>query len=184
MSVFPHRPLRRAASGTPRTLTKAILLLVGTCLTAIASRGVVVPPVQAQVINSARLTAAAGVIVGSVVDGSDRPVPAARLRLRDLETGRIVMTTRGDEEGRFQFSGVPAGAYVVELVDDGSHVLGLTQSFTTAPGETARVVLRVASRMRWYEGFFANAATAAVSSAAALGITSVGTGLQPDSGRF
>jgi hypothetical protein len=140
--------------------------------------------VEAQVISSARLTAAAGAVAGTVVNGDDKPVVAARLRLRDLETGRILMTTRGDEEGRFLFTGVPAGTYVVELVADGSRVEGVTHSVGIAPGETARVILRLASRRPWYSGFFSNAAIAAVSSAASLGITSVGTGLQPDSGRF
>ena len=161
------------------------ILLVGICVTALTLGAVVFNrPAQAQVISSARLTEAAGAIVGTVVKGNDKPLAAARLRLRDLETGRILMTTRGDEEGRFQFSGVPAGAYVVELVDDDSRVLGVTQSFSMAPAETARVVLRLASQLPWYSGFFTNAAIAAVSSAASLGITSVGPGLQPDSARF
>jgi hypothetical protein len=69
-------------------------------------------------------------------------------------------------------------------VADGSRVEGVTHSVGIAPGETARVILRLASRRPWYSGFFSNAAIAAVSSAASLGITSVGTGLQPDSGRF
>ena len=185
MSVIPDKPERRASSGPRGVRMKASLLLAGMCLTAIAVCGVLLGrPAQAQVMTSAKLTAAAGAIAGTVVNGNDQPVPAARLRLRELETGRILMTARGDEEGRFVFSGVPAGSYVVELVDDGSRVRGVTQSFSMAPGETAHVVLRLASREPWYSGFFTNAAIAAVSSAASLGITSVGPGLQADSGRF
>ena len=164
MSVIPDKPERRASSGPRGVRMKASLLLAGTCLTAIAVCGVLLSrPAQAQVITSAKLTAVASAIAGTVVNGNDQPVPAARLRLRELETGRILMTTRGDEDGRFMFSGVPAGSYVVELVDDGSHVQGVTQSFSMAPGETAHVVLRLASREPWYSGFFTNAAIAAVS---------------------
>lgn len=164
---------------------KAAVLLVAVSLGAVALSAIFFAHVvEAQVTMSARLTAAAGAVAGIVVNGNDRPVAAARVRLRDLETGRVLMTTRGDEEGRFLFTGVPAGSYVVEIVDDGSRVQGVTQSFSLSPGETARVVLRLASRQPWYSGFFTNAAISAVSSAASLGITSVGTGVQPDSGRF
>ena len=164
---------------------KATLLLAAICVSAVALSTIFLAHVvEAQVITSARLTAAAGAIAGTVVNGNDKPVAAARLRLRDLETGRVVMMTRGDEDGQFFFTGVPAGSYIVELVDDGSLVRGVTQSFSVSAGETVRVVLRLSSRLPWYSGFFTNAALAAVSSAASLGITSVGTGLQPDSGRF
>ena len=163
---------------------KTTLLLAAICVSAVTLSTIFLAHVvEAQVITSARLTAAAGAIAGTVVNGNDKPVAAARLRLRDLETGRVLMTTRGDEDGQFFFTGVPAGSYVVELVDDGSLVRGVTQRFSVSAGEMVRVVLRLSSRS-WYSGFFTNAALAAVSSAASLGITSVGTGLQPDSGRF
>jgi hypothetical protein len=185
MTVIPHKRARWTSFRPASARKKAALLLGAICLGAVVlATFSFAHVVEAQVIGSARLTAAAGAISGTVVNGNDKPVAAARLRLRDLETGRILMTTRGDEEGRFLFTGVPAGAYVVELVDEGSQVQGVTQSFGVTPGETARVVLRLASRQPWYSGFFSNAAIAAVSSAASLGVTSVGTGLQPDSGRF
>ena len=132
----------------------------------------------------ATLTSQAGSIAGTVLDGLDQPIPAARLRLRDLTRGRIVMTTRGDEQGRFQFSGVPSGQYVVEFVDEGGSVRALGQTFTVTPGETVATFIRLGARVPWYKGFFANAATAAVSSAAGLGVTAVGSGGQPASARF
>jgi hypothetical protein len=118
------------------------------------------------------------------VNGNDEPVPGARLRLRDISTGRILMVTRGNQDGHFQFTGVPSGSYLVELVDEAGRVLAVGHTFTMAPGETVATFIRVGARAPWYSGFFKNAALAAVSSAAGLGITAVGTGLQPASGRF
>ena len=183
MNVIPEKPERRVRSGPKDTRMKKSLLLGGICLIAVAVAGDFGLPAHAQVVTRATLTEAASTIVGTVVNANDKPVPAATLRLRELETGRILMTTRGDEEGRFQFTGVPAGSYIVELVDDGSRVLAVTQGFTLPPAEQVQVLLRLPSRP-WYSGFFTNAAIAAVSSAASLGVTAVGPGVQPASARF
>ena len=132
----------------------------------------------------ATLTAHAGVIVGVVRDGTERPVAAARLRLRDLTSGRIVMTTRSDQEGGFHFKGVPSGSYVVELVDESGTVRALSGTCSLRSGEPVSTFIRLGARPPWYSGFFTNAAMAAVSAAAGLGVTAVGSGFQPASGRF
>lgn len=132
----------------------------------------------------ATLTAHAGSIVGTVTDAAERPLPAARLRLRDLTSGRILMTTRADEDGRFRFHGVPSGSYLVELVDENGGVLAVSRTFAMTPAETIVTTVRLGARAAWYAGFFSNAATAVVSSAAGLGITAVGSGAQPASSRF
>ena len=159
--------------------------LVGICLAVAIVVGT--PPADgpyAQTTSRATLTAHAGAIVGTATDGAERPVPGARLRLRDVSTGRILMTTRADEDGRFRFQGVPAGSYFVELVDENGAVLALGRTFAMTPAETVVTTVRLGARAPWYTGFFSNAATAAVSSAAGLGLTAVGTGRQPASGRF
>jgi hypothetical protein len=167
---------------TSRTLCGAVCLAVLIGTGAIPGNGVTA---QAQTpSNRATLTAHAGTIVGTALDGNDKPIPAARLRLRELTGGRIVMVTRGDQEGNFRFTGVPAGQYLVELVDERGGVLGVSKTFSTAPAETMVTFIRLGARVPWYTGFFTNAAVAAVSSAAGLGVTAVGTGLQPASGRF
>jgi hypothetical protein len=134
--------------------------------------------------SRATLTARAGAVAGTVRDGQDRALAGGRLRLRDAASGRIVMTARADQEGNFRFTGVPSGAYLVELVNEDGSVLAVGQTFPIAPAETVTTFVRLGARAPWYRGFFSNAALSAVSSAAGLGITAVGSGLQPASGRF
>ena len=135
-------------------------------------------------VSRATLTAHAGNVAGAVKDGNDEPVPGSHLRLRDLAAGRIVATTRADQNGQFRFAGVSAGSYLVELVDDRGNVRAVGQTFTLGPGDTIATLVRVGGEPRWYHGFFTNAALTAVSSAATLGVTAVGNGGQPTSGRF
>lgn len=140
---------------------------------------------QAQTpVRGVELTSRAATIVGVVLNGDDKPVPAVPLRLRDASTGRIVMTTQGNQQGGFRLTGVPRGAYLVEAVDDAGNVRGVSQTFRVGPAETFSTIVRLTERRPWYSGFFSNAAVAAVSSAAVIGVTAVGNGTQPASGRF
>jgi hypothetical protein len=160
-------------------------LLGAVCLSIALAATLAVPAAYAQTPESrVTLTSHAGSVLGSARDGADRPIAAARLRLRNLEAGRILMTTRGDQEGNFRFTGVPSGSYLVELVDENGVVLGVGQTFRITPAETVATLIRLGARAPWYAGFFSNAAMAAVSSAAGLGVTAVGNGIQPASGRF
>lgn len=135
-------------------------------------------------VQGVELSAYAGAIAGTVLDGGERAVPAARLSLRDVTSGRILMTTRGNQQGDFSFAGIPADSYLVEFVDEEGNVRGVSQTFVVRPRETVSTIVRVGARRAWYNGFFQNAALAAVSSAAGLGITAAGNGSQPASGRF
>lgn len=130
------------------------------------------------------LSSRAATILGTVVDGDDKPIAAAHLRLRDLTTSRIATTTRGDQIGEFRFNGVPASSYIVEFVDGDANVRGVSQTLVVTPGQTRTTIVRVGSRRPWYAGFFNNAAMAVVSAAASVGVTAVGNGFQPASGRF
>ena len=137
------------------------------------------PPVR-----GVELTSRAATIAGNVVDGDDRPVAGARLRLRNVADGRLVASAHGNQNGQFRFAGVASGSYLVESIDERGDVRGVSQTFTVGPGETLTVVVRLTTHRPWYSGFFSNAAIAAVSSAAAIAVTAVGNGGQPASGRF
>jgi hypothetical protein len=129
------------------------------------------------------IRADAGTVTGTVWNRNDTPVVPARLRLRDVTSGRVVRTTEGDQLGRFTFLKIPPGSYIVELVDNSGSVLALGPMFTLGPLETVATFIRLGTTAPWYAGFFSNAAAAALASAAALGLTAVGNGGQPASGR-
>jgi hypothetical protein len=114
----------------------------------------------------------------------DTPLPDAPLQLRDLSTGQIVGSTRANELGRFSFSRVPAGKYIVELVDENRNILALGDMFTIGQEQTVATIIRLATSTRWYGGFLSNAAAAAIAAAATVGVTALGNGGQPASARF
>src|SRR5688572_30777495 len=125
-----------------------------------------------------------GTVTGTAWHSDNTPVSHAWLRLRDVATGRIVIRTQADAAGRFTFRPVPSGTYLVELVDESDRILGAGQMVAVEPGETVATFIRLGPQIPWYSGFFGNVAAAAVASAAALGLTAVGDGLQPASARF
>jgi hypothetical protein len=124
-----------------------------------------------------------GTIVGTVWKHDNTPVPNGLLRLRDVASGRILMGTQADALGRFSFPVVPAGSYLLELVNERGDVLAVGQMFSLRLNETVATFIRLGARAPWYSGFFSNAAAAALVSAAALGVTAVGNGGQPASAR-
>ena len=152
------------------------LLPVGPLATAAQNR----PDVQLD----ESLSPKGGTVTGTVWRSDNTPLPDAPLQLRDVSTGQIVRSTRGNELGRFTFPNVSAGNYVVELVDEHRNVLALGERFSIGPTETVSTFIRLAASSRWYEGFFMNAAAAAIAAAAAVGVTAVGNGGQPASARF
>ena len=125
-----------------------------------------------------------GTVTGTVWRRDDSPLPDAPLQLRDVTTGQVVRSTRGDRAGRFTFVKVNAGSYIVELVDESRNVLALGQMFSIGQTETVATFIRLgASASSWYGGFFGSAAAAVLAAAAAAGVTAIGNGGQPASGR-
>jgi hypothetical protein len=112
-------------------------------------------------------------IVGVAWNADDSPIPDARVRLRNLASGRLEAAAVGNAAGHFTFSGVAGGSYVIELVNDRGRVLAVSHAFVVAQGETVATFVRLGTRVPWFAGFFRNAAAAAVSSAASLGVTAL-----------
>ena len=122
-----------------------------------------------------------GTVVGHAWRADGSPYPQARLRLRDVQTGRPTATAVADDRGQFTFDRVPPGAYVVELLDGTEHVIAIGPLFGVSRDETVTTFVRLATKSPWFSGFFTNAATAAIAVASGLGITATGSSGLPAS---
>jgi hypothetical protein len=88
-------------------------------------------------------------------------------------TGKITGAALADDHGQFRLDQVPAGTYIVELVDESGSVLAVGHVFSAASDDTVATFVRLSTHVPWYDGFFANAAAAAIATAASEGITAL-----------
>ena len=114
-------------------------------------------------------------VTGVVWNYDNSPVAGARVRLRNLRSGRIEAVAVGDEAGRVVFAGLEGGAYAIEYVNDNGKVLALGNGFRVEAGETAATFVRLAAKSPWFAGFFSNAAAAAIAAASSAGVTALGS---------
>ena len=116
-----------------------------------------------------------GVVRGVVWSGDNSPIANAKVRLRNIETGRVVSASETSSDGQFTFAGVAKSSYLVELVSDNGKVLAVGPAFRLEPGQTVSTVVRLPTRRSWYAGMFSNAAAVVIAAASSVGLTAVGT---------
>ena len=144
-----------------------------------ASIAVAVLLVATPVMYGASAPARGTSIRGNAWTADNQPIPAAKLRLRNLASGKVEAATQANDAGEFTFTNVEGGTYLVELVNDSGHVLAVGHRFSIAPGETAGTFVRLGTRVPWFSGFFGNAAAAVASMAASQGITALAPIVRP-----
>ena len=120
--------------------------------------------------GAAPVAARATSIQGNAWTAENAPIPRARLRLRNVTSGKIDGTAIANEAGQFTFSNMEPGTYLVELVSESASVLAVSHVFTIGADETVATFVRLGNRAPGLLGFFENAATAVASGAASLGI--------------
>ncbi len=117
--------------------------------------------------------AGSGSLIGAVWTQANEPVPDVIVRLRSVVSRRIERFALANELGRFEFRDLEGGQYIVEVVGEDGKLLAVGHPLSLAPGETVATFVRLGMRIPWLSGFFNNAAAAAVSTAANLGLTAV-----------
>ena len=100
-----------------------------------------VPLTLAAAAGNATITGVARTTAGQVLSGHT-------VRLRSVRTGDLVATTVPSAGGKFHFGRLDAGSYVVEVVDPGGKIVGVSSITTVTDGTTASVALTVASTTR------------------------------------
>lgn len=173
-----HAAERPARTAGARRCSRGVMV-VATMLLVLTSRDVGTAQTPASRQPTAPLTV--GLVIGSAWKGDTQPYPLARIRLRDVETGRPAARTIADGDGRFRFERVDPGAYVVELLSLEDKVLAVGDLFGVLAGGQATTVVRLGAKAPWFAGFFGNAAAAAIAAASTLGVTAVGSNGSPAS---
>jgi hypothetical protein len=122
-----------------------------------------------------------GSVRGVVWNADNTPLPNAKVRLRNLHTGRVDAAAAANENGQFRFDSLESGSYVIELVGPDGRVIALGQSFRVEPGETVATFIRLGARPPRFAGLFSNTAAAVISAASSAGVTAVGSNAAPAS---
>lgn len=68
-------------------------------------------------------------ISGSAFKTDLQPVSSGTVRLRSMDTARIVANATTTETGRYAFESVQPGNYILELVDVNAQIVGMTPPF-------------------------------------------------------
>ena len=118
-------------------------------------------------------------IVGVAWNADNSPLPDARVRLRDVVTGKVAATATADGSGRFTFEPIEPGSYLVELVTDKGRIIAVGHTFTAAPGDTVATFVRVGAKAPWFAGFCPTAAAGVAATAASAGVTAIAPEAKP-----
>jgi len=90
--------------------------------------------------HPATALAAAGTVEGAIKDALQRPIPGAQLRL-ESGAGRVVGRTTTDDQGRFMFTGIAAGTYVVAAEKAGFETATAIVTVTETEGASAELTM-------------------------------------------
>jgi hypothetical protein len=169
--------MRALFSFPVRRLVRTLTMLV------VCGAATVVLAAGPDAVRTTRVVSGSGstTITGSAWNADNTPIPGARLQLRDVVSGKIRGAALADEAGRFSFTNIEGGTYVVEMVDAGGKVVTIGHAFVIAPGETVATFVRLGNRVPWFSGFFNNAAGAVVSTASSQGIAAIAPVQLPES---
>jgi carboxypeptidase family protein len=71
---------------------------------------------------------------GTASDSSGHALANANVQLRNVSTGQLVGNATTNGTGQFSFPSLPAGSYLVEVVDQSGQILATSGSVVVSPG--------------------------------------------------
>lgn len=102
-------------------------------------------PLQPFAAAAAAQTPAGGSLTGTANGPKSQPIPSVKVQLRNADTGQLASTTTSSATGEFSFTNLPAGNYVVEVLDGAGNIVGTSASIAVAAGATASGVIVTAT---------------------------------------
>ncbi len=112
-------------------------------------------------------------VVGVAWTSDNEPIPNPRLRLRDVVSGGVAASARGNDVGEFVFDELGAGTYLVELVDRSDRVQAVGEVMTVIAGEIVATFVVLSNTAPGIAAIASNAAASAVSAASAAGAPAI-----------
>ena len=85
-------------------------------------------------------------VIGSVIDILQVPVPKARVQLRNLNTGVVEFKLEADDLGKYEFNVGESGTFVVEAVQVDGSVLALSNAGVLSRYDTLQTVVQLPGR--------------------------------------
>jgi hypothetical protein len=85
-------------------------------------------------------------VVGSVIDIRQAPVAYAKVHLRDLTTGNVLIERDANDRGEYAFDELEPGTYVVEMVMVDGYVVALSNAGALAKFDTLQTVVQLPGR--------------------------------------
>jgi hypothetical protein len=92
-----------------------------------------------------RGTGMPGQVAGTARSEAGAPIANGTVRLRNTGTGQVAATTTTAADGEYTFKNVPAGTYVVELVDNTGAVIAASMPVSLTGTESVTGVALTAS---------------------------------------
>src|SRR5437667_4174346 len=128
---------RRSRNGGARLTNSSVSRLEGAGAARVITIGVALILL---IYHPASAVAAAGTVEGVIKDALQRPIAGAQLRL-ESGAGQVAGRTTTDDQGRFAFTGVPPGPYVIVAEKSGFESATSVVTVTGTEGASAELTM-------------------------------------------
>ena len=116
---------------------------------------------------------ARSIVHGTAVDNRSRPLPGAKVQLRNLQINEIEQVESANQLGEFTFVVQPEVPYVVEIADRAGRIIAVGNVITAQVGEVAGAVVAIPTGLPALAGVFGETAGSVISAASSAGITAI-----------
>ena len=82
-----------------------------------------------------------GALSGSIIDRAQAPLAGLAVPLRNIETGELVARVQTDDAGRFSFSNLKGGQYIVEVVGAAGNLVGASAPVSVSASRDTAISL-------------------------------------------